>query len=99
MPTACLYVDQQHDTKYDAPSEVHIELNNGKKFRFACDGLSLKELHMRIDREQYQRNQEAYFEHIPWRSALEGMNESGARNWIKKWCWELDKTKVVLGTG
>ncbi|CDJ62437.1 hypothetical protein, conserved [Eimeria necatrix] len=48
---------------YDAPSEVHLELNNGKKFRLLADGFSLQELHMRIDREQYQLHVEHIKEH------------------------------------
>lgn len=45
---------------YDAPSEIHIEFNNGKKYKLFADGYSLKELHMRLDREQYR----LYVEHI-----------------------------------
>lgn len=58
---------------YDAPSEVHIELNNGKKFRLPGDGFSLKELHMRIDREQYQ----LYVKHIKEHAADATADDDG----------------------
>ncbi|KAL8451093.1 hypothetical protein Emag_002901 [Eimeria magna] len=46
--------------KYDAPSEVEVEFNNGKKFKLFADGYSLRELQMRLDRQQYQ----LFVEHI-----------------------------------
>ncbi|KAL8428473.1 hypothetical protein ACSSS7_007200 [Eimeria intestinalis] len=45
---------------YDAPSEVEIEFSNGKKYKLFADGYSLRELHMRLDRQQYQ----LFVEHI-----------------------------------
>lgn len=45
---------------YDAPSEVHLEFTNGKKTKLLADGYSLRELQMRLDRDQYQ----LYVQHI-----------------------------------
>ncbi|KAL8439800.1 hypothetical protein Efla_006815 [Eimeria flavescens] len=48
---------------YDAPSEIEIEFNNGKKFKLFADGYSLRELQMRLDREQYHLHVEHLKEH------------------------------------
>ncbi|CDI81404.1 hypothetical protein, conserved [Eimeria acervulina] len=72
-PRVAIDFPSQRGDRYDAPSEVHIELNNGKKFWLPGDGLSLKELHMRIDREQYQ----LYVEHIKEHAADAAADDDG----------------------
>lgn len=58
---------------YDAPSEIHIEFTNGKKYKLLADGYTLRELQLRLDREQYQ----LFVEHVKEHAADAGADDDG----------------------